>query len=69
MTNNEYNQKLNQCKTIEERNQLNDEFLNSKCKINKINKRNDFFMTNILVLIDIFIGFASLIIAIIALFK
>lgn len=69
MTDTEYQQKLKQCKTNEERELLNTEFLKYHVKLNKINKRKMYFKNNLLSIIAIILAIFDLIIAIISLLK
>ncbi len=69
MTDDEYHQRLNNCKTPEERKALNDEFLAYRRKVRKSDNRKKYFKDNHLALITIVIASLDLILTIIALVK
>lgn len=62
MNSNEYELKLHNAKTQSEREKINDEFLHSQVKINKINKFKNYIKQNHLAII-------AIILSLIALFK
>lgn len=67
MNDNEYHQKLKFCKTDEERFELNDEFLKSKVKANKLNKFKKYCKDNAFTIFNTIIAFIALIVAILSL--
>ncbi len=69
MTDTEYQQRLKQCKTNEERELLNNEFLKYHIELTKTNKKKMYFKNNILSIIAIVLAIFDLVIAIISLLK
>lgn len=63
MTNDEYHQKLSNAKTQIEREKISNEFVKSKVKSNKQRNRNEFFKTNVLVLIDLILSVIGILIS------